>query len=83
MVEDGWITQAERDAAVFPETIDPDTLNSASMTGTNGYLMAQVKQELIASGQFDEDKISQGGLRISLHDRQGAPGAGRRGRLRA
>ena len=65
MVEDGWLTQAERDAAVFPETIDPDTLNSASMTGTNGYLMAQVKQELIASGQFDEDKISQGGLRIT------------------
>ena len=65
MVEDGWITQAERDAAVFPETIDPDTLNSASMTGTNGYLMAQVKQELITSGQFDEDKISQGGLRIT------------------
>ena len=65
MVEDGWITQAERDAAVFPETIDPDTLNSASMTGTTGYLMAQVKSELLASGQFDEDKISQGGLRIT------------------
>ena len=65
MVEDGWITQAEKDAAVFPETIDPDTLNSASMTGTTGYLMAQVKSELLASGQFDEDKISQGGLRIT------------------
>ena len=65
MVEDGWITQAERDAAVFPETIDPDTLNSESMTGTNGYLMAQVKEELLASGQFDEDKIGQGGLRIT------------------
>ena len=50
---------------MFPDTIDPDTLNRASMTGTNGYLMAQVKQELIASGQFDEDKISQGGLRIT------------------
>ena len=65
MVEDGWITQAQRDAAVFPETIDPDTLNSESMSGTNGYLMAQVKSELLASGQFDEDKISQGGLRIT------------------
>ena len=65
MLEDGWITQAQHDSAVFPETIDPDTLNSESMTGTNGYLMAQVKQELIASGQFDEDKISQGGLRIT------------------
>ena len=65
MVEDGWITQAERDAAVFPETIDPDSLNRASMTGTNGYLMAQVKEELLASGQFNEDKISQGGLRIT------------------
>ena len=65
MVEDGWITQAQRDGAVFPETIDPDTLNSASMTGTSGYLMAQVKAELIASGQYDEDKISQGGLRIT------------------
>ena len=65
MVEDGWITQAERDAAVFPETIDPDTLNSPSMTGTNGYLMAQVKAELLASDQFDEDKIGRGGLRIT------------------
>ena len=25
MVEDGWITQVERDAAVFPQTIDPDS----------------------------------------------------------
>ena len=65
MLEDGWITQAQHDSAVFPETIDPDTLNSESMTGTTGYLMAQVKSELIASGQFDEDKISQGGLRIT------------------
>ena len=65
MLEDGWITQAQHDSAVFPETIDPDTLNSASMSGTTGYLMAQVKSELIASGQFDEDKISQGGLRIT------------------
>ena len=65
MVEDGWITQAEKDAAVFPETIDPDSLGNASMTGTTGYLMAQVKAELLASGQFDDDKISQGGLRIT------------------
>lgn len=65
MLEDGWITQAQHDSAVFPETIDPDTLNSESMSGTTGYLMAQVKSELIASGQFDEDKISQGGLRIT------------------
>ena len=65
MVEDGWISQSQRDAAVFPETIDPDALYSESMTGTNGYLMAQVKAELLASGQFDEDKIGQGGLRIT------------------
>ena len=25
MVEDGWVTQAQRDAAVFPQTIDPDS----------------------------------------------------------
>ena len=65
MVEDGWVSQAEANAAVFPETIDPETLNRESMTGTNGYLMAQVRSELIKSGQFDEDKISQGGLRIT------------------
>ena len=65
MVVDGWITQDQADAAVFPQTIDPETLNRESMTGTNGYLMAQVKSELIKSGQFDEDKISQGGLRIT------------------
>ncbi len=65
MVEDGWVSQADADAAVFPETIDPDSLNRESMQGTNGYLIAHIKQELVSSGAFTEDQITQGGLRIT------------------
>lgn len=65
MVEDGWVSQADADAAVFPETIDPDSLNRESMQGTNGYLIAHIKQELVNSGAFFEDQITQGGLRIT------------------
>ncbi|MCI7671489.1 MAG: transglycosylase domain-containing protein [Schaalia hyovaginalis] len=64
MVEDGWISQAEADAAEFPETIDPATLNSSSMTGPLGYLIEQVQTELISAGVVDEDTIFNGGLKI-------------------
>ena len=64
MVEDGWISQGEADAAKFPETIDPATLHSSSMTGPLGYLIAQIQTELVSQGVVDEDRIFNGGLKI-------------------
>jgi membrane peptidoglycan carboxypeptidase len=60
-VSEGQMTPAEADALEFPETVDPSTENS--LGGTNGYLLAQVRNELIAEG-FTEDEISTGGFTI-------------------
>ncbi len=64
MVEDGWISQADADGAQFPETVDPTSRNQESLAGPNGYLIAQIKAELIDSGAFTEDEINMGGLDI-------------------
>lgn len=64
MVEDGWITQAEADQQTFPETIPPSSGGNSSMTGTNGYLMQQVRQELISDASFTDVDIDAGGLSI-------------------
>ncbi|MEE1618533.1 transglycosylase domain-containing protein [Brachybacterium sp. J153] len=57
----GQMTPAEGDALQFPETIDP--ANENSLGGTNGYLLAQVRKELVAQG-FTEDEINTGGFTI-------------------
>ncbi len=64
MVEDGWISQSEADAASFPETIDPLQTESETFAGPNGYLIEQARSELIASGAINEDQIANGGLKI-------------------
>lgn len=64
MVEDGWISKAEANAATFPETLDPATLQSSSMAGPVGYLIEQVRMELVNSGVVDEEQIFNGGLQI-------------------
>lgn len=63
MVKDGWASQADVDAAVFPVTIEP-TERTSSMTGINGYLMQQVKDELTNNEIFTAEQIESGGLRI-------------------
>ena len=63
MVEDGWISQADANAAEFPKTIDPDTLGGPTMEGPTGYLMEQVRSELAAEG-FTADQLATGGYRI-------------------
>lgn len=65
MVEDGWISQAESDEVTFPETIDPATVETESMSGPNGYLIQQVKEELLATGAFTEESLDEGGLKIT------------------
>lgn len=62
MVEGGFITQEERDAQVFPETIENEQGNS--LGGTNGYLLDMVRTELISKGELSEDEIDGGGLSI-------------------
>ncbi|EEH64286.1 transglycosylase [Gleimia coleocanis DSM 15436] len=62
MVEDGWITEAERSEATFPEVIEPQV--SASFSGTNGYLMQQIRTELVKKAGFTEEQINTGGYKI-------------------
>ncbi len=63
MVEDGWISQAEADQATFPETL-PLSDGNTSLTGTTGYLMQQIRMELIGTGAFSDSEIDAGGLTI-------------------
>ena len=62
MVGEGYLSQSERDQQTFPETIAPSTSNSFS--GTNGYLMSTVVNELVAMGKFTVDDLNQKGLKI-------------------
>lgn len=64
MVEDGWISQADANAAEFPKTIDPDTLGGPTMEGATGYLMEQIRTELAQEGGFTADQLATGGYRI-------------------
>ncbi|MCD4557852.1 transglycosylase domain-containing protein [Schaalia sp. lx-100] len=64
MVEDGWISPAEAEQQIFPETISQADVQSSAFTGTNGYLIQQIRAELLATGNFTQDDIDSGGLRI-------------------
>ncbi|HJC70928.1 MAG TPA: penicillin-binding protein, partial [Candidatus Brachybacterium intestinipullorum] len=60
-VAEGQLTPEEADALEFPETVEPTSENS--LGGTNGYLLAQVRNELVSEG-FTEDEINTGGFTI-------------------
>ncbi|MCS4485150.1 penicillin-binding protein [Gleimia sp. 6138-11-ORH1] len=62
MVEDGWITAEERSAAVFPEVIEPK--ESLSFAGPQGYIMQQIRAELVEKAGFTEEEINTGGYKI-------------------
>ncbi|WP_169796242.1 penicillin-binding protein [Sanguibacter suarezii] len=62
MVLGGFITQEERDAQVFPETIDYGQTNS--LAGQTGYLVEMVKAELEAKAGITTAELNSGGLRI-------------------
>ena len=68
MVSQGWITPAQRKAAVFPTFVAKKNVNRWS--GTNGYLLDSVRRGLLANG-WSEDDINRGGLRVvSTFDRK-------------
>lgn len=62
MVDGGYLTQAERDQQVFPETVENEQSNS--LGGPNGYLLDMVRTELLERGELTQDQIDGGGLDI-------------------
>ncbi len=62
MVSEGYITQADADAAVFPPTNSLERSNA--FEGPNGYLLSTASTELINSGKFTADDINTQGLKI-------------------
>ncbi|MEP7333621.1 MAG: transglycosylase domain-containing protein, partial [Terracoccus sp.] len=62
MVEEGWLTSAERAKYTELPTIQPVKATRFS-AGPNGYITAAVKKELTKTGLTDAE-IDQGGLRI-------------------
>jgi membrane peptidoglycan carboxypeptidase len=68
MVERGWTDAATASAAQLPEVVPPVTENK--LGGTNGYLLDQVRRELLARG-FTDTEIDTAGLRVTTtFDRQ-------------
>ncbi|WP_062205037.1 transglycosylase domain-containing protein [Demequina salsinemoris] len=62
MVDAGFITQEERDAQVFPETIEYTRSNTFG--GTKGYLIRAAIDEVVASTDYSEEDIETLGLDI-------------------
>ncbi|USR79403.1 transglycosylase domain-containing protein [Arcanobacterium pinnipediorum] len=63
MVEDGWVSQADADSAEFPQTLDPNT-SQTGVSGTDGYLLQEVRNELIDDAGFTDEQIDRGGFTI-------------------
>jgi len=64
MVTEGWLQPAERATVTGPApTIPPQ--KSQALTGTTGYLVEVVRQELSDTLKLDDSDIDRGGLRIT------------------
>jgi len=61
MVEKGWLTQEERDAATFPEF---PKYKPRTQSGPNGYLTQMIKNEVVDKYKIPQSDIDRGGLRI-------------------
>jgi len=62
MVDQGWLTAAQRTAATFPKSFIPYKAPSAK--GTGGYVIELVKKELADKIKISDAIFSRGGLRI-------------------
>ncbi|MDP9466188.1 MAG: transglycosylase domain-containing protein, partial [Actinomycetota bacterium] len=62
MVEQGWLTEEERAAQVYPAVLAPGQgPRNNDLSGPKGHVIRQVQAELAARG-FDEQRLSDGGL---------------------
>lgn len=62
MVETGALTQAERDAMVFPQAIEHAPTDT--FAGPQGYLLDMVRREIVGSGAISEDELRVNGYDI-------------------
>ncbi|MFP8943312.1 transglycosylase domain-containing protein [Streptomyces fenghuangensis] len=63
MVKEGWLTPRERAAAKFPQ---PDPAKPPTgLSGQRGYIVEAVKQHLAARDILGEERLAQGGFRIT------------------
>ena len=75
MVEQGWLTQEERDAQVYPAVLPPGQgIRNNDLSGPKGHVIRQVQAELAARG-FDEQRLSDGGLVVRTTIRKAAQDA--------
>ncbi|GAA4730312.1 hypothetical protein GCM10023216_22510 [Isoptericola chiayiensis] len=63
MADQGYITAAEASDATFPEYVPKDE-GGNSLGGQKGYIMAAVKKELLATGEFTQEDLESRGLQI-------------------
>ncbi|GAA1355399.1 transglycosylase domain-containing protein [Streptomyces beijiangensis] len=63
MLKEKWITQAQHDAAAFPDV--PDAHPSAGLSGQRGYIVEAVKNYLDTAGIVSSDELAAGGYRIT------------------
>ncbi|MGY2083480.1 transglycosylase domain-containing protein [Blastococcus sp. SYSU DS0539] len=64
MVEEGWLTEGEREASVYPTVLPRGDSPLGTPEGPEGHIVSQVRQELEAEG-YDEQQINAGGLQIT------------------
>ncbi|MDQ3526337.1 MAG: penicillin-binding protein [Actinomycetota bacterium] len=62
MVDEGWLSAQEADAATFPDIQPPEP--TSATTGTAGYIATEVRQDLVGDLQISDADIDRGGLRI-------------------
>ena len=75
MVEQGWLTQAERDAQVYPEVLPVGSgPRTNDLSGPKGHIINAVLDELGDRG-FPEDRLSAGGLTVTTTIRKDAQDA--------
>ena len=64
MVEQGWLSEADRDAQEFPEVLPPGPSSFNRANGPEGLILNEVRKELAAVG-FDESRLFRDGLRVT------------------
>ncbi|MFF6981367.1 transglycosylase domain-containing protein [Streptomyces sp. NPDC008343] len=62
MVEQSWLTRADRATMVFPPPRPPQP--PAGLAGQRGYLVEAVRNHLVEKGIVDETRLAAGGYRI-------------------
>jgi membrane peptidoglycan carboxypeptidase len=62
MVTEGWLTQGQRASLAFPAT--QKAQQRVGVSGPNGYVVANVRNELLTREKLTDAEIDTGGLRI-------------------